>query len=94
MTLPVKFVLVKVEVAVMGVPTRPLSVWLDGLMEGVGAAYVNKELAGFVPPIVVTDTLTVPAVPAVVEQVREVAVLELTEVHALPPMVTPVALLK
>ena len=47
-----------------------------------------------VPPAVVTRTLAVPAVPAGVMQVIDVAVLALSAVQALPPMLTPVALLK
>jgi len=52
---------------------------------------VNRVLAAFVPPGVVTKTLAVPALPAGVEQV--IKVLELTdgEVHVLPPIVTVVA---
>ena len=46
------------------------------------------------PPAVVTSTLAVPATPAGVLQVTDVAVLALSAVQALPPMLTPVALLK
>ena len=42
----------------------------------------------------VTLTLAVPATPAGVVQVIDVAVLALSAVQALPPMLTPVALLK
>ena len=55
---------------------------------------MNKVLAALVPPAVVTSTLRVPAVPAGVLQVTDVAVLALSEVHGLPSMLTPVALLK
>ena len=55
---------------------------------------MNKLLAVFVPLAVVTSTLAVPAVPAVVVQVTDVSVLERSEVHALPPMLTLVALVK
>ena len=51
-------------------------------------------MAALVPPGVVTSTLAVPAVPAGVMQVTEVAVLALNAVHALPAMVTPVALFR
>ena len=51
-------------------------------------------LAELVPPAVVTSTLALPAEPAGVMQVTDVAVLALREVHALPPMLTPVTLLK
>ena len=47
-----------------------------------------------VPPAVVTSTLAVPAIPAGVLQVTDVAVLALSDVHALPPMLKPVALPK
>ena len=76
----------------MAVPTVALTVWLDGLTEG--DPNVNKELAALVPPKVVTKTLAAPADPAGVVQVMEVAVLERKEAQAVPPMVTPVALLK
>ena len=55
---------------------------------------MNKVLAELVPPAVVTSTLALPAEPAGVMQVTDVAVLALREVHALPPMLTPVTLLK
>ena len=42
----------------------------------------------------VTKTLAVPAVPAGAMQVTDVAVLALSAVQALPPMLTPVALLR
>ena len=48
-------------------------------------------LAKFVPPGVVTRTLAVPALPAGVEQVAEVAVATLNVVQATPPTVIPVA---
>ena len=51
-------------------------------------------MAGLVPPTVLTNTLAVPATCAAVVQVTEVAVLALKGVQALPPMVTPVALLR
>ena len=47
-----------------------------------------------VPPAVVTRTLAVPAEPAGVMQVIDVAVLALSAVQALPSKLTPVALLK
>ena len=55
---------------------------------------MNKLLAVLVPLAVVTSTLAVPAVPAVVVQVTDVSVLERSEVHALPPMLTLVAPVK
>ena len=50
--------------------------------------------AALVPPGVVTRTLAVPAVPAGVVQVMEVALTTLTLVAAVPPMVTPEAPVK
>jgi len=55
---------------------------------------VNSVLAALVPPGVVTNTLAVPAEPADVVQVTEVDVLALNGVHALPPMVTTLALVR
>ena len=51
-------------------------------------------LAALVPPAVVTKTLAVPALPAGVEQVAEVADVMVTPVHAVPPTVIPVAPVK
>ena len=51
-------------------------------------------MAALVPPAVVTITLAVPAVPAGVEQVAEVADVMVTPVHAVPPTVIPVAPVK
>jgi hypothetical protein len=50
--------------------------------------------AGFVPPAVVTRTLAVPAVPAGVVAVIEVALTTVTPVAAAPPIVTEVAPVK
>ena len=50
--------------------------------------------AALVPPGVVTRTLAVPAAPAGVVQVMEVALTTVTLVAAAPPMVTPVAPVK
>ena len=50
--------------------------------------------AEFVPPGVVTNTLAVPALPAGVMAVIEVALLTVNEVAALPPIVTAVAPVK
>ena len=55
---------------------------------------MNKVLAALVPPAVATRTLAVPGVPAGVVQVTAEAVLALSDVQALPPTVTPVALAK
>ena len=55
---------------------------------------MNSVLAALVPPGVVTNTLAVPAEPADVVQVTEVDVLALKGVHALPPMVTALALVR
>jgi len=55
---------------------------------------VNNVLALLVPPGVVTNTLAVPAEPAEVVQVTEVDVLALNGVHALPPIVTALALVR
>ena len=58
----------------------------------VGAlAYVYSVFAAFVPPAVVTRTLAVPAVPAGVVAVIDVALTTVKLVAALPPIVTPVA---
>ena len=46
-------------------------------------------LAAFDPPGVVTTTLAVPALPAGVVAVIEVALTTVTPVAAAPPMVTP-----
>jgi len=51
-------------------------------------------LAAFVPPGVVTRMLAVPALPAGVVQVTEVAETTTTLVHAAPPTVTAVAPVK
>ena len=51
-------------------------------------------MAALVPPGVVTKTLAVPALPAGVEQVAEVADVMVTPVHAVPPTVIPVAPVK
>ena len=51
-------------------------------------------LAAFVPAGVVTRMLAVPAAPAGVVQVMEVAETTTTLVHAAPPTVTPVAPVK
>ena len=51
-------------------------------------------MAALVPPAVVTKTLAVPALPAGVEQVAEVADVMVTPVHAVPPTVIPVAPVK
>ena len=48
-------------------------------------------MAELVPPGVVTSTLAVPALPAGVEQVAEVADVTVTPVHTEPPTVMPVA---
>lgn len=48
-------------------------------------------MAAFVPPGVMTSTLALPAVPAGVVAVIDVAVLTLTPVAAVPPTVTCVA---
>ena len=48
-------------------------------------------LAALVPPGVVTKTLAVPALPAGVVQLTEVADVTVTPVHADPPTVMPVA---
>ena len=47
-----------------------------------------------VPPAVVTSMLAVPALPAGVEHVAEVADVMVTPVHAVPPTVIPVAPVK
>ena len=51
-------------------------------------------LAAFDPPGVVTTTLAVPALPAGVVAVIDVALTTVTPVAAAPPMVTPVAPVK
>ena len=51
-------------------------------------------MAALVPPGVVTSTLAVPAVPAGVVAVIEVALLTVMAVAAAPPMVTAVAPVK
>jgi len=51
-------------------------------------------LAELVPPGVVTKTLAVPALPAGVVQVEEVADITVTPVHAKPPTVILVAPVK
>ena len=55
---------------------------------------MNSVLAALVPPAVVTSTLAVPALPAGVVQVAEVEEATLTDVHATPPTVMPVAPVK
>ena len=74
----------------------PASGPLLGLMPlTVGAApYVYNVFTAFVPPGVVTRTLAVPAVPAGVSAVIEVALTTVTLVAAVPPIVTPVAPVK
>jgi hypothetical protein len=52
---------------------------------------VNEVPLALVPPAVVTNTLAAPAEPAGVVQVIEVADTTVTEVHALPPIVTALA---
>ena len=52
---------------------------------------MNSVLAEFVPPAVVTRTLTVPAVPAGVVQVAVVLLTMTADVQATPPTVMPVA---
>jgi len=52
---------------------------------------VKSELGEFVPPGVVTSTLAVPALPAGVVQVAEVAETTVRPVQAEPPTVMPVA---
>ena len=51
-------------------------------------------MAALVPPGVVTKTLAVPALPAGVVQVAEVADVTVRPVHAEPPTVIPVAPVK
>jgi len=55
---------------------------------------VNKVLAAFVPPAVVTSTLAVPAVPGGVVQVAVVLLTTVNAVQATPPTVMPVAPVK
>ena len=61
---------------------------------GRGVTKVYRVLAVLVPPGVVTRTLAVPAVPLGVVQLRLVSLVTVRLVHALPPMVTPVAPVK
>jgi hypothetical protein len=58
-----------------------------------GLAYVKSVFEALVPPIVVTKTLAVPALPAGVVAVIEFALTTVTFVAAVPPTVTvaPVA---
>jgi hypothetical protein len=75
----------------------PAVVPLFGLIAdtvGAGAMYVNNVLAALLPAGVVTTTLAVPAVPAGVVAVIDVALTTVTPVAAAPPMVTPVAPVK
>jgi hypothetical protein len=65
-----------------------------GAAEVAEATKVNRVLAALVPPGVVTKTLAVPALPAEVEQVAEVADVTVTPVLAVPPTVIPVAPVK
>ncbi len=55
-----------------------------------GATYVKRLLAAFVPPVVVTSTLAVPAACAGVVAVIELALTTVMPVAAVPPIVTPV----
>ena len=55
---------------------------------------MNKVFAALLPEGVVTTTLAVPAVPAGVVAVMDVALTTVTPVAAAPPMVTPVAPVK
>jgi len=55
---------------------------------------VNNVFAALVPPAVVTSTLADPALPAGVVQVADVEEATLTDVHATPPTVMPVAPVK
>ena len=55
---------------------------------------MNSELFALVPPTVVTKTLALPAVPAAVVQVADVAEATLTLVQAAPPTVMGVAPVK
>ena len=55
---------------------------------------MNSVLAALVPLGVVTRTLAVPAIPAGVVAVIEVALITVTPVAASPPMVTAVAPVK
>ena len=55
--MPVKFVPVKAEVAVMAVPTRPLRVWLAGLIEG--AAITSMFTVVVAEPLVAPVPVTV-----------------------------------
>jgi hypothetical protein len=55
---------------------------------------VNSVLAALEPPTVVTTTLALPAVPAAVVQVAEVAEAKFTLVQAAPPTVMAVASVK
>jgi hypothetical protein len=56
-----------------------------------GVTYVKSVLAALLPAGVVTTTLAVPAVPAGVVAVIDVALTTETLVAATPPIVTPVA---
>lgn len=56
-----------------------------------GVMYVNSVLAALLPAGVVTTTLAVPADPAGVVAVMDVALTTEKLVAATPPMVTPVA---
>ena len=61
---------------------------------GAGVVYVNSVLAALLPEGVVTTTLAVPADPAGVVAVMDVALTTETLVAATPPIVTPVAPVK
>jgi hypothetical protein len=63
----------------------------DKFASGDDVTYVNSVLAALLPPGVVTTTLAVPAAPAGVVAVIDVALATETLVAATPPIVTPVA---
>ena len=92
--MPVKLLSVNVEVAVMAVPTRPLKVWLEGLMDGA-ATTVMLTVAVAVPlvapvPVMVyvvaeSKPVGVPVIaPVVLFSVNPEGKLGLTEYVTLP----------
>ena len=88
--------LAKNPVPVIAIDVPPAAAPDDGdTPDTVGAArYVNNVFAAFDCPPTVTTTLAVPAVPAGVVHVIDVAEATVTPVHAEPPTVTPVAPVK
>ena len=98
-TVPVP--LLRVTVLLAAVVSKPVPVTISVvalaarllvLRVTVGRArYVYNTLAALVPLGVVTSTLAVPALPAGVVAVIEVALTTVTFVAAVPPIVTPVA---